>query len=246
MIHRFTISGDNVQGIQLREEVVKTANHARLKGRARNLLIGDVELFFVCDDNAKQIKECITQALSAVAGSGLLEKEEIESIMINGNKVQAFEPELITDEKTEEALKKTKFELVREHELREIVWALQGAGKVFLSASTKVERLLGYKEKEVRGRLESVKRELLHIQSHMENVDEPICLKQFIADPMIDITAGKSEEKDLIRGLIEFYHDYVSYKKRKTGTQEAEKEFIERIKKLIEGIDQQTKGFNTR
>jgi acylphosphatase len=243
MIYRYIISGDNVQGIQLRETIAKDANHYCLQGQTRNLLTGEVEAIFLCEKNEDAIKKCIGESIDKIIKSGLLDGDEIESIRINEKNRNEPEPEEITDEKTEERLKKTKFTLVREAELREMVWALQGAGKVFLSASLKVETLLGYKEKEVRGRLESVKRELLHIQSHMENVDEPICLKQFIADPLIDITAGKSEEKDLIRGLIEFYHDYVSYKKRKTSTPEAEKEFIERIKKLIEGINEQTKSF---
>jgi acylphosphatase len=245
MINRFIISGDNVQGVQLRESFVKAANNLQLKGQIRNLPNGEVEIIFLFKENEEDIRKCITQALVKLAEKGLLDGEETKSIRINGEKIDSFHSSNLTDEKTEEYLEVNNFILVREHELKETAWALQGAGRVFFVAAEKVDSLLGYKEKEVRGRLESVKRELLHIQSHMENVDEPICLKQFIADPLIDITAGKSEEKDLIRGLIEFYHDYVSYKKRKTSTQEAEKEFIERIKKLIEGINEQTKSFNT-
>jgi acylphosphatase len=246
MILRFIISGDNVQGIQLRETIAKEANHAGLQGQTRNLLTGEVETIFLCENNKDAIKNCINKSIGNIIESDLLDVDEIDSIRINDKKWHESEPEEILDEKTEERLKKTKFVLVREAELREMVWALQGAGKVFLSASLKVETLLGYKEKEVRGRLESVKRELLHMQNHIENVHEPVCIKQFIADPLIDLTAGKNEEEDLIRDLIEFYHDYVSYKKKGSRTQEAEKEYIERIKTLIEGINLQMERFNNK
>jgi acylphosphatase len=246
MIHRFIISGDNVQGIQLRETIAKEANHSGLQGQARNVLTGEVEAIFICGKNKDAIKKCIDESIGKVIKSGLLDGEEADSIRINDKNRQDSEPEEITDDKTEERLKQGKFLLVREAELREMVWALQGAGKVFLSASSKVETLLGYKEKEVRGRLESVKRELLHMQNHIENVHEPVCIKQFIADPLIDMTAGKNEEEDLIRDLIEFYHDYVSYKKKGSRTPEAETEYTERIKILIEGINRQMERFNNK
>ncbi len=246
MIRRFIISGDNVQGIQLRETISKEANHSGLQGQTRNLLTGEVEAIFLFENNEDAIKKCISESINKVIKSGLLDGDETDSIRINDKKRPESEPEEVIDEKTEEHLKKSKFTLVREAELREMVWALQGAGKVFLSASLKVENLLGYKEKEVLGRLESVKKELLYMQNSFENVDEPVCLKQFIADPLIDLTPGEDEEKDLIRGLIELYYEYRAYKKKERHSEEEKNEMalkIERrqteIGRLIERLNNQ-------
>lgn len=246
MIHRFIISGDNVQGIQLRETIAKEANHSGLRGQTRNLLTGDVETIFLCEKNEDSIKKCISESLDKVIKSGLLDGDEADSIRINDKKRHESEPEEVTDEKTEERLKKSKFTLVREAELREMVWALQGAGKVFLSASLKIETLLGYKEKEVRGRLESVKKELLYMQSSFENVDDPVCLKQFIADPLMDLTAGEDEEKDLIREFIELYYEYRAYQKKAGHSEEEKNEMAMKIERAQTGTGRLIERLNNQ
>jgi len=149
---------------------------------------------------------------------------------------------LITDDETENRLKNEKrFIVEREHELKETVWALQGAGKVFLSASRKVEALLGYKEREVVGRLMSVQKELLYMQDHPGGLKEPVCLKQFIADPLIDLEA-KPGKPDLIRDMIEFYHEYVSSKEREEKMDP--QQLVKRINNLHQGIKEQIEKIN--
>ncbi len=246
MIHRFIISGDNVQGIQLREAITREANHSGLQGQTKNLLTGEVEAIFICENNKDAIKKCINESVDKVIKSGLLDGDEAESIRINDKSRHESEPEEVLDEKTEERLKKNKFTLVREAELREMVWALQGAGKVFLSASLKVETLLGYKEKEVLGRLESVKKELLYMQNSFENVDEPVCLRQFIADPLIDLTSGEDEERDLIRGLIELYYEYLAYKKIERHSKEEKNEMASKIETRRTEIDRLIERLNNQ
>lgn len=244
MIHRFIISGDNVQGIQLRESFAKKANSRRLKGSIRNLSDGRVEALFLCRGNEEDILECVKDAIAVLDKKGLLDNEELRSIQINGKPVETFEAGIIQDEETEKLFEGGNFALVREHELKETVWALQGAGRVFFIASEKVDDLLGYKKKELSGRLESVKRELLYIQSNMKNVGDPVCIRQLITDPPGDFSP-KEHEEDLITNLIEFYHDYATYKREQDPNSgkrdgETEQQLVARAHKLEEMINKQT------
>lgn len=245
MIARLTVSGDNIQGVQFREILARAANKRSLKGKARNLGNGDVELLFLFKENEQDIRDCIANTFESIRRTGLIGGEDVDSIKINDKGLGEYSVKgEIADPETEKRISESKrFILTREHELQEIVWALQGAGKVFLVASKEVEELLGYKKVEVVGRLESVKRELLYIQLNIKNVDDPVCIKHFIADPLIDFSAGEKEEGDLIRNLVEFYHDYVSYKKGGTRA-ETDLEFVARARGLRESIDKRVKKFN--
>jgi acylphosphatase len=236
MIAKCLVSGPSMQGVSFRETVAREADKEGLKGKAKNMPDGDVELLFIYDKKADEepIKQCIKNALEKMAEAGLVEVDEIEAIKINDAEKDSFDLRPVSDSDTENRLRhKKRFVIEREHELKETVWALQGAGKVFLSASKKVEAMLGYKERELIGRLISVQKELLYIQNHPGDVKEPVCLKQFIVDPLIDLEA-KPGEPDLIRDLIEFYHDYVTVREKGTGMDNGE--MVNRIDKLNDGI----------
>lgn len=237
MIAKFIISGDSVQGIQLRETIAHIASQCQLKGYAKNLLNGDVEVLFIRKDNDNGIKKCLKDAVETCRNAGLISHEDADKITINERSVNLFEvgDKTITDEALEQEMTTEKnFKVVREHELREIVWALHGAGRVFQSASEKVAEMLNYKEREVNGRIKSVKRELMHVQNNLTNVDDLVCLKQFIAEPLIDVSIGKPEEEDIMRMLIEFYYDFLRHKN--TGSP-SEKELVARINQLIGKFD---------
>lgn len=244
MIAKCLVSGPSMQGVSFRETVARAADKAGLKGRAKNLQDGDVELLFIFDkkEDEELIKRCIAKALEKLADEGLVDADDVKAVKINDAEKDSFIIREIIDEDTENLLKNEKrFVVEREHELKETVWALQGAGKVFLSASKKVEAMLGYKEREVIGRLMSVQKELLYLQNHPGEVEEPVCLKQFIVDPLIDLD-GKPGEPDLIRDLIEFYHDYVSSKEQ--GWEMDPQKLVKRIDTLNEGIKGQIERLN--
>lgn len=257
MIARFNITGTSVQGVQLRESIAKVAENRGLNGQVRNLLDGSVEILIIYKDNYSEIKQCITEAVEIIRKRGLIDDLDIQSIEINGRNFDAFREDTFEpddkyeDKKTEKMIKseRNNFTIIRDHELKESVWALQGAGKIFLSTSKKVEEMLGYKEKEVIGRLESVKKELLYMQSNIQNVDDPVCLKQFISDPLVDFGAGKKEEEDLIRNLIEFYYHFLYYKKETPNLKETEKEcreaeLVKHINSLKKGIEKEIEKLN--
>jgi len=238
MIARFIISGTSVQGVQLRETITKIARNLELKGQVRNLLDGTVEVLFVYRDNGEKIKKCLKKSIEIVEKKGLIDKKDVKEIRINEKTINEFEiDDTYEDKNMENKMNDRDFTIIREHELRETVWALHGAGRVFLSASKKVEDLLNYKRDEVIGRLKSVKKELLHIQSDIKNVDDPVCLKQFIADPLIDVSVGEQEERDLMRMLIEFYYNFVQYKKQEKKPPETEEIIIRQIDTLQKMID---------
>ncbi len=238
MLARFMISGSSVQGVQLRETIEKVARGSGLKGYAENSSDGKVKVLFVCNKNKKRIKDCFVTVLDICKKTGIMSKKDIALVNFNEKNISHLEfDDTYPDKKTEESLLKTDFYVKREHEMQEMVWALQGAGKVFLSASSKIEELLNYKKLEVVGRLKSVKKELMHIQSNLSTSHDPVCTKQFIADPLFDFTVKEKEEDDLIRQLIEFYHQYVDYNISKSKPDAQKTMIVTMIDELILLID---------
>lgn len=245
MIARFIINGPNVHGVQLRETVVNLGRSLRIKGQARNLLNGTVEVLFIYADNGEDIKKCLQRAILKLRENGMIDRSDFESVRINGKTVNEIEiNDTYEDKAIEEKINADDFTIIREHELQEIVWALQGAGRVFQFASKKLEGMLHYKRVEVIGRLRSVEKELMHIQNNIADVDEPVCLKQFIADPLIDLSAEKPVEEDLLRSLIEFYYGFIKYKKDYNKLPEKETEIIKTINKLQEMINKEIAAIN--
>lgn len=244
MIARFIISGPSVQGIQLRETIYKKARKNELQGRSKNLTDGTVKVLFVYKDKdnetKKKIIECLKDSIKAVMKSGLIDEWDAKNILINEKTADkiTIDDDSYDDKNTENRINSNKFfTITREHEQQEIVWALQGAGKVFFLASQKIENVLIYKKMEVVGRLESVKKELLHVQSNLRNVDELVCVKQFISDPLIAIDKEKGETNKLVEHLIEFYHQFEHYRKNKVKTENEDIRFITMIETIEKEID---------
>jgi len=212
---RIVIDGEtasSVQGAELRETVQKIARGMGITGQIRNVK-GKPRVEVIC---GKEKSDLLF--------------EEINKLKKRGDVLFRIKNIFKTDELFDDF---QDFDVVREDDLSEMVWALQGAGKVFVSASKKVEDMPGYKKSEVIGRLESVKKELLYAQGNIVNVDDFVCLKQFISDPLIDFTAEEKEEEDLIRRLIEFYHEFLYLKKYKEKLDEDK----------IDGVVKEIKGF---
>jgi len=64
-----------------------------------------------------------------------------------------------------------------------------------------------------------------------------VCIKHFIADPLIFVSVGEQDEEDLIKMLIEFYYEFLRYKKLKEHiTDKDEEDIVERIDALRERI----------
>jgi len=84
MIAKCIVTG-NLQGVQFRETIARIADKAGLKGKAKNLPDGGVELLFILNNEAdkNKIKQCIELALEKTEETGLLEADEIGSIRIN-------------------------------------------------------------------------------------------------------------------------------------------------------------------
>ena len=203
-----------VQGVQLRETIRGVANKLKLKGAVENHKNGSVIAIFVCGKAQEEtIKNCIVASLNKVKNSMELHEKELEEICINEKPIESFELKLISDEQTEKELEKEdKFVVRREHELQEMVWALQGAGRVFSNSAKTVKHVAKQKEIAAHKRLHSVILELNHVQSDiavLKKIDDLACLRQFIIDPLIEFTDGNDDE--FLRELIELYYAFKRY-----------------------------------
>ncbi|ODS36249.1 MAG: hypothetical protein A7316_01400 [Candidatus Altiarchaeales archaeon WOR_SM1_86-2] len=235
MLAKFIVSGATIQGVQFRETLSKIAKNLELKGQVKNLHKGDVEVIFLYNDNEGIIRKCFEKTIGTLKEKELIDEWDAGDIKIDGNSLNEFEVYKLDDPKTERKIK--DFRIIREHELKEMTWALQGAGRVFLSASKKIEGVLKRKKEEVIGRLNSVNQELLYAQTNLKNVDDLVCIKHFIADPLIFVSVGEQDEEDLIKMLIEFYYEFLRYKKLKEHiTDKDEEDIVERIDALRERI----------
>lgn len=128
-----------------------------------------------------------------------------------------------------------RFEVKREDDLHEMVWALQGAGTLFSMATEKIDRLLAFKEEERRMPLISIKCELAHVQDNLDNAKslELICLKNFISNPLIAL------EPEVLKRFVEFYHEFVEFReapedKRKNNREMMSKKVTDMLEKLEE------------
>ncbi len=250
MISRFIISGTTLQGVQFRETISKIAKDSGLLGQVKNLHNGDVEALFIhnnIEDNHKIIRKCFENTIKNLIGKELIDNREVDDIKLNDCPIKEFKFDNYTDPKTEDKIRKTHdFKVIREDETKEMMWALQGAGRVFLSASKKIESVLRLKKEEVTGRLNSVNRELLYAQTNIETVDDLICLKHFIADPLIFIDGACDEEQDLMRMLIEFYYEFLRYKKQREQPGDDKQILLKQIEYLQKRLTKEIREQNNK
>lgn len=242
MIGRFNLSGAALQGVQFRETIADMARKLKLRGQVKNSNDGDVEVLFLYENkNEDLFKECFEKTIKDLTNKGLISESEAEGIRINEKPIKEFKvDDEYKDRKTEDEIKRINdFKIIREHELKEMTWALQGAGRVFMSSSKKIENVLELKKEEVIGRLNSVNKELLYAQTNIGNVDDLICIKHFIADPLICFM--ETDEEDLIRHLIEFYYEFLRYTKKGEISTEDKKSIVAQINSLQKKIESEIK-----
>jgi acylphosphatase len=103
----------DVQGVYLRQIIKEIADSKELcvKGHTRNLKDGSVEVLCECD------KATADKLFSSIKQSSVFKR-----IKIDENKCESPTQKIFAFE---------SFEIVREDDLKEMVWALQGAGRIF-------------------------------------------------------------------------------------------------------------------
>jgi acylphosphatase len=242
------LSGATLQGVQFRETIADIARKLKLRGQVKNSNDGDVEVLILYENkNEDLIKSCFEKTIKALTDKGLIIESEADDIRINKRLIKDFKvDDTYEDRKTEDEINRTnEFKIIREHELKEMTWALQGAGRVFMSSSKKIENVLELKKEEVIGRLNSVNKELLYAQSNIGNVDDLICLKHFIADPLIYFMEKEGEE-GLIMQLIEFYYEFLRYIKNGKISDEDKKSIVAQIDNLQKKIESEIENRNKR
>ena len=115
-------TANSVHGSELREYIQRIANNMSINGQIRNIK-GDSKVEIICEG----------------------EKEKLDNFFKKIKKLEKCKDKLfnIKEVNNEEELFEFKeFKLVREDELSEMVWALQGAGKVFYATEkTRIESL---------------------------------------------------------------------------------------------------------
>ncbi|MFH1126858.1 MAG: acylphosphatase [archaeon] len=239
MITRICITGPSVQGVQLRETIRSIANKLKLKGAVENHKNGSVMAIFVyTKEQEDNIKKCILGALEKVKKSMEISEPEFSEICINEKPIDSFELNKIDDKQIEtELIKEDIFVVRREHELQEMVWALQGAGRVFSNSAKAVKHVSEQKEIAAHKRLNSVMLELMHVQTDISGlrcIDDLVCLRQFIIDPLINFTDGHDNE--LLDEMIELYYMFKRYNKEKLS-EENTKILISKFGKVIKMIE---------
>lgn len=223
---RIVVKGQQIQGVGFRERAAYAFNTLEIKGKARNIKeTGEVEFLLLSDQGEEALRQVI---------AGVIEKTG-ELIPI------ALEAEIAHIAPVEEKyLEDTiagveKFEVLREDDLQEMVWALQGAGNLFMTATKTINELLKYKKNEMSMRLKAIRCELAHAQNKMGNAKnlDLLCLGNFIANPLVSI------HPETLQPLVDFYHDFAEFKAIREE-EERKKEMTNmanRIKKIMELVE---------
>lgn len=217
-----------MQGVGFRERAAHALNRLNVKGFARNLKEGgEVELTLLFDGDKNLLEGMI---------NGTIKKIAEKMPMVEGTVIDSKKTALFEDSYTESQIRELeRFEVKREDDLHEMVWALQGAGTLFSMATEKIDRLLAFKEEERRMPLISIKCELAHVQDNLDNANslELICLKNFISNPLIAL------EPEALKRFVEFYHEFVEFReapedKRKNNREMMSKKVTDMLEKLEE------------
>lgn len=185
---RFLFKGEDaadIQGVQFREEIKKKACKLEIKGQVRNLKERP---------NGFQV-EVICETESEEGATKFFEEiKRIQNPLIKLDKASAEMSTKLFNEFKD-------FNIVREDDLSEMVWALQGAGRVF--ANQEEERRT-VRENQL---LESLTYELPTISNCWEYISTErkkrhfnlICIEKILSEP----PTGKKELVENIRNLYE-------------------------------------------
>ena len=177
---RILISGTDVQGVTLRENIYNVANDKNLaiKGFVRNLKHDNkVEIFCLADDD--KLKKFVEEI-------NKLNKKPVEMDSLTSTKLG--NEQLARDMFSEKAFE--SFEIERADDLRAMVWALQGAGKIF---SWMAKRGLESK-------LCGLRDELLYIHNYAISFEPSIDKKEFETTAIRDfLTNPLPEYKHLLK-----------------------------------------------
>lgn len=231
VLWRVIVKGERVQGVGFRESASHALNKSNIKGFARNLKeSGKVELTLLFDGDESALRGLI---------KGIIGK--ISEKMPAAEGAEIDRTDRLTDDYTERQISQSeRFEVRREDDLHEMVWALQGAGTLFAMATEKIDLLLEFKEEERAMRIASIRCELAHAQEKLQNAKnlELACLKEFIANPLIDI------DRDALKRFVEFYYEFAEFReapedKRKSNLETMSRkvaDMLKRLKELEDGL----------
>lgn len=239
---RVVVKGERVQGVGFRERAAHalTRLNPSVKGFARNLKeSGEVELTLLFDGDKTSLEDTINGIIKGIAK---------EMPMVKGAMIDSKKTVLLEDSYTERQIRELeRFEVKREDDLHEMVWALQGAGTLFSMATDKIDQLLEFKEEERTMQLASIKCELAHAQDNLGNATnlELICLKNFIPNPLIAL------EPETLKRFVEFYHDFVEFRetpedKRNNNLKTMSEKVANMLKKIEELERLKTEGENDK
>lgn len=231
---RIVVKGQQIQGVGFRERAAYAFNTLEIKGKARNIKeTGEVEFLLLSDHGEEALRQVI---------AGVIEKTgELIPIALEA-KIAHIAP--VEEKYLEDTIAGVeKFEVLREDDLQEMVWALQGAGNLFMTATKTINELLRYKKNEMSMRLKAIRCELAHAQNKMGNAKnlDLLCLGNFIANPLVSI------HPETLQPLVDFYHDFAEFmaireeeERKKEMTNMANR--IKKIMELVEKIEKDAKS----
>lgn len=224
-IRKIVIEGPQIQGVTLREKIKKIADDIKIRGFVRNLKDKKtVEIICIKDDNYNNFFDVLNKIKND-------DKFEINKIT---------EHDHLLDENHFK-----DFEIKREDDLQEMVWALQGAGKMFELTE----------KRRVKGQVKALIYGLSEITDWLNSGKivplEPIALNNFLINCPIDneqdlienlqtINSEIRELNHLINGKDEIgaKNKIETLREKRFGDKEKYTffEFIDYIQKKIEGV----------
>lgn len=225
-VYRVIVRGDRIQAVGFREGVATALKKMGLIGRARNVRDRQ-EVLLEIVPNEKFGKNDLQNAMDELHKENPLVKGEITDFK------ERDDPDV-----EEEIRNSRTFLVVREDDLHEMMWALQGAGYLFNHATKMVTALLEIKKAEQDMRLKSLKIELTQTQNVLSETDktpptELTCLKDFISNPTKELPGH------MLEGLIAFYYEYGDF------VNSSEDEKSKRRQGMIERISGMLKSLKT-
>lgn len=222
-LNRAIIRGDRIQAVGFRESIADALRKMGVLGTARNIRDRQ-EVWLEIRSDKPFSRQDLQHAINLVHGKNPLVKGEIAEF------------EGCEDKITEKRiLAMGMFQVVREDDLHEMVWALQGAGTLFSHATEKVTELLDIKKTEKGMRLNSLRIELAQAQNALlkdhDRQRELICMRDFISSPMIKVPDQLLEE------LMNFYYEYGEYRNSaKEDRMKRKGPMLQRIDKMLQQL----------
>ncbi len=218
---------EDLHGIQLREKIKKLADEKNIVGMVQNEKSNGTVMVRCYAQGSEQANEFFEKIL--VINDPLIENK-IDQLKSEKRKV-ILEPE-------EKKPFQQEFKINREDELSEMVWALQGAGKVFAIAEEQ-------REKHHQQKLEqALEHGLAHISNKASELKaNPKSVRHFILLTIEQFLREATAKNDLITNLYELYYlcDYVNRIQQAEKRQQKEPEMqgaLDRIRGLCESIQQ--------